>query len=439
MKRYFTIILFPFLLYPVYSQNNWVDQTNNGINKNYLSPIGAIDACDSLNAVIGGDFNKMFRTTDGGAQWEMLDYSSAMFDTNNTIFDISMPDKDNIWAVTDTKIIQSSDGGSNWQVQFFNPYITRFLTYIEMFDDSNGVANGAPISDTGIPVFLKTTNGGQNWTVVNTQGIKGHSGDVWRRISFVNTSVGYFIPSAVGIQSKLYKTVDGGEHWDTTNFSQVANYIMVVKFYNEKIGFACANDGANNIICYTVDGGQNWKTSATFDYWGEDIEFIKRGDSFNVAVASANAIQFSADTGKTWTADSSLNKGGIFAISFPDIKNAWALSGYGYVNGVYHKAYDFTTGLQNLDFIPTDFVLFQNYPNPFNPSTKIRYTIPQREMVTIKIFDMLGREVSNLINEEQSAGQHEVNFKADNLPSGIYFYRINTGSSAIVKKMILLK
>ena len=86
-----------------------------------------------------------------------------------------------------------------------------------------------------------------------------------------------------------------------------------------------------------------------------------------------------------------------------------------------------------------DFALKQNYPNPFNPSTTVEYNIREAELVTLKVFDVLGEEVVTLVNEEKSAGTHNVTFNAGNLPSGLYFYTIKTGKFVSTKKMILLK
>jgi hypothetical protein len=93
------------------------------------------------------------------------------------------------------------------------------------------------------------------------------------------------------------------------------------------------------------------------------------------------------------------------------------------------------------------FSLEQNYPNPFNPSTKIHYTIPsgitngakQSQLVTFKIYDVLGNKISTLVNEEKPAGSYEIEFDATGLSSGIYFYKLQAGSFVETKKMILLK
>ena len=89
--------------------------------------------------------------------------------------------------------------------------------------------------------------------------------------------------------------------------------------------------------------------------------------------------------------------------------------------------------------VPTEFGLNQNYPNPFNPSTKIKYSIPNAEFVTLKIYDLLGREVVTLVNENTQAGSYEVIFDASELISGVYFYKLTAGSFTETKKMLMIK
>ncbi len=81
----------------------------------------------------------------------------------------------------------------------------------------------------------------------------------------------------------------------------------------------------------------------------------------------------------------------------------------------------------------------QNYPNPFNPETKINFIIPSTGLVSLKVFDVLGKEVASLVNEVRNAGVHEVTFNASSLSSGTYFYRIETGNFVKTKKMMVLK
>ncbi len=127
-----------------------------------------------------------------------------------------------------------------------------------------------------------------------------------------------------------------------------------------------------------------------------------------------------------------------------------------YINGKYYgdsTLVDVKNDLNN----PLDFALFQNYPNPFNPATIIRYTISKvetlhatsqratsqratsQQIVQLRVYDILGREIRTLVNKKQAPGNYEVTFNAENLPSGIYFYRLKYGNYIQVKKMILLR
>jgi len=89
--------------------------------------------------------------------------------------------------------------------------------------------------------------------------------------------------------------------------------------------------------------------------------------------------------------------------------------------------------------VPSEFVLEQNYPNPFNPSTIISYQLPTNSFVTLNVYDILGREVKTLVNQDEQAGVHSLTFDASSLPSGVYLYRIQAGRFSVTKKMLLIK
>jgi hypothetical protein len=106
------------------------------------------------------------------------------------------------------------------------------------------------------------------------------------------------------------------------------------------------------------------------------------------------------------------------------------------ING---KQWGQLTGVNTNLNIVSDYKLEQNYPNPFNPTTKIMYKLPKEGMVSLKIYDMLGREVKTLVNEHKNAGSYNIEFNANHLTSGIYFYRLTSGNFTQVKKLILIK
>ena len=99
-----------------------------------------------------------------------------------------------------------------------------------------------------------------------------------------------------------------------------------------------------------------------------------------------------------------------------------------------------TTDVKSIaELSPSTFKLEQNYPNPFNPSTAIQYTLTSRSFTTLKVYDMVGREVATLVNGFKEAGSYEVTFDASRLPSGVYLYRITTDKFIETKKLVLLK
>jgi hypothetical protein len=107
---------------------------------------------------------------------------------------------------------------------------------------------------------------------------------------------------------------------------------------------------------------------------------------------------------------------------------------------VYHTIdVDVTTSVNEIEGLPTAYVLRQNYPNPFNPSTTIKFGIPREEFVTLKVYNMLGQEVKTLVNDVRQIGTYEVTFDAADLPSGVYFYKLSAGNYLNTKKMLLLK
>jgi hypothetical protein len=98
------------------------------------------------------------------------------------------------------------------------------------------------------------------------------------------------------------------------------------------------------------------------------------------------------------------------------------------------------TGINPIaSIIPVEYNLYQNYPNPFNPSTKIKFDIPKTGFVSLKVYDITGKEISKLVDNELSASQYEVEWNGANFASGIYFYRLQTKDFVKVQRMILTK
>jgi len=197
--------------------------------------------------------------------------------------------------------------------------------------------------------------------------------------------------------------------------------------------------------------------------------------SYNNAVLPVELASFTStvnrrDVTLNWTTATENNNSG-FDIERSIVNDEWSMVGNVSGNGTSTTPHNYTFDdrglnsgkynyrLKQIDFngnfayynlsneviigVPTKFDLSQNYPNPFNPSTKINYDLPFDSKVSIKLFDLSGREVANLVNEVKTAGYHTINFNASNLSSGVYFYKIsaegNENSFVSTKKMMLIK
>lgn len=383
-------------------------------------PVGfALDASSDASVVIAvGTTPELYLFT--GTTWRSIS-------TEVNITDVSMVDPKHIWFTTGFgDLFATTNSGINWTQQYYDTNKTTFMNFVQMFDLQNGIAMGDGKSTAGPVLILKTTDGGGHWISMNDSAFGGYSADMWRRISFVSQSVGYFFESGITPQ-KMYRTTNGGVNWTTTTF---AGYAGLVKFYNASIGLAV--DALDSKVHRTFDGGNSWEVFATpFDGWPNDIEFIK-GDPSRVWAASASLF-YSTDTGRTWSKQMTTHGNDI---AFLDATHGWFLTD----SGVYHTTSGPVVAVgEPAGTASMQWVLEQNYPNPFNPTTTITYETPQNARVSILLYDVLGRSTRTLVDEYKSAGRYSIEVDAGGLPSGTYFYSIRTGNYSAVKKMCLIK
>lgn len=420
----------------------------------YEKPIGlpdicyayAIDAVDS--SIATGVFStnqnhipdSIYLTTNGGYLWFARALPNDLV-AYEYLYDVSIENENKIWFCTgEGKIYHTYDGGSTWQLQFYNTSMTNFMNYIEMFDSVNGVAMGdAPAGDQPA-LFLKTSNGGMNWISQNQSYFLGESNtNIWRTVDFVNPYTGYFVPYG----GEIYKTFNGGGFWASISFFNV----LVLKAYNANIIL-----GVDQYIIYlTTDGGNNWQLSQSslLDF-GFDIEFIP-GIPSKVWYTSSR-VSYSSDYGTTWVEEFNLDNYNFMDIIFVDENSGWLMArSTTFPNSV--RIFRTTNGgfggivsieENQSEVIELEYYLDQNYPNPFNPTTTIKFTISDFGLTTLKVYDILGREIATLVNEEKPAGEYEFEFNSlsvegRNLTSGVYLYQLKAGNFVETKKMILLK
>ncbi|MCX6152338.1 MAG: T9SS type A sorting domain-containing protein [Ignavibacteriales bacterium] len=430
-------ILFLTLLLYLNITAQWYSVKNPSLPSMWSS-VNSIDVCDSSTAIIHlkGDLPRPFYiTTDKGETWKLIS-SPESPDANI----VTLTNENNIWFCTDVKIFNSTDSGINWSLQYLDSSKTSFFDYIKMFDMDNGVAVGdAPNSKTPA-LILKTNNGGKNWVAVNDSFLIGaYSRDQFYPIDFPDFNTGYFFDTWT---SKLFKTINGGRNWASIKYP--TKNIYMLKFYDNNIGIIITDNWpSTDRLFRTTDGGINWKElSIQSKSSHHDLEFLS-GYPSRLWFTDFDKLFFSSDTGTTWT-ESKLVNGSLGGrnIKFTDSNNGWLLCDNGKIFRTNNNGGVATNIQQNKDE-NIHYSISQNYPNPFNPTTKIEYQIPAPGFVELKVYNVLGREVATLVNEEKPAGFYQIEFNASSrsagFSSGIYFYELRAGSFRSVKKMILIK
>lgn len=373
---------------------------------------------------------KIWRTTDGGITWKM-----QKDDSNVLVYDIAFVDNVRGWIVGKTTpdytpfLWRTINGGKDWEEILTPKFYT--LTFLDYY---TGFAGGDSI--------YQTSDGGESWRA-STSGMNPYPTSL-SDIYFMDELNGWAVGESDLYNGIILNTSDGGETW------QVSEYPVDIN--GESIYFTNYLDGyivgggyhwqySTGLIWITNNGGNIWEDRSPTSPRLKDVAFSD--DTTGWAVGDDGFIYYTEDGGETWEQVESGTNADLKRIVFVENGNV------GYIFGKDNTLlrYDRTTDIK-VDGAgnPSIFNLYQNYPNPFNPETKIRFSIPSietREHVYVRliVYDMLGKEVANLLNQNIPAGEHEVEFNADkyNLSSGAYIIVLNTSGTFLVRKVLLIK
>jgi photosystem II stability/assembly factor-like uncharacterized protein len=376
--------------YVVGSEGTIIKTTNAGFNFYNLTSGTTVQLEDIFfvnqsTGYIVGSGGIILKTTNEGNIWTTL-YPGGGF----TLYSVFFTDANYGHAVGAVGIIRSTtNGGQSWDYQTSNT--TLNLTSVFFTSRDTGYIGGL-----GNQTMLKTTNRGVNWF---TMPPPGSNNALIRSMCFVNSTTGI----AGGSLGKVYKTTNSGGNW--TEIQAGTSYMSFegVCFANQNTGYFISSSG----ILLTTNTGENWITQyIDFNPYIYAVHFINAYTGYTVG-----------ENGGIWKTTTG---GGAFS------------------------------GIETIQTdIPSEFKLYQNFPNPFNSSTKICFDIPQVHLskgwdksstaITIKVFNMLGSEVSTLVNEDLIPGKYKVDFHSNNYPSGIYFYKLMTDRYTEIRKMIILK
>jgi Secretion system C-terminal sorting domain/Photosynthesis system II assembly factor YCF48 len=356
-------------------------------------------------------------------------------------------------------IHKTTNAGVNWTDQNSGFTSMRFMGIWIVHPDTVYMSGNSGI-------IIKTVNGGSNWAQQNTN---DNSTQFWG-LQFVNSLTGY----SAGSNGKIIKTTDAGTTWSVLN-SGVPNALSCIHFRNENTGYV----SGSSIMIKTTNAGASWSALSAPYIAFENIRDISFTSDMNgIAVSDAGRVLKTTSAGVNWTLIPSGTGQSLFGLFFTDPNTAFACgnagaiirttdggsswtgqtsplseiltdvwftsTNTGYISSWSGKILKTTNGgvtfvNQISSEIPDAYLLEQNYPNPFNPITRLKFQMPKSEFADLRVFDVTGKEIISLVNEELKPGIYEIDWDASNYPSGIYFYTLSTDHYRATKRMILVK
>jgi hypothetical protein len=335
--------------------------------------------------LVAGNSGTILRSTNSGETWNVIPPVTSV-NLNAVRFGYAGYD----YAVGDNGVIlRGSNSGLNWAVMPSGT--TRKLTAVSVH--SSGQAFVIAAGEKG--TILRSTNSGQSWINVSLPDTTINFNCINPPFAMGNEIFSYYI---AGTNGRIYKSTNQGATWVLKN-SGTSNSLHSIYFSTPDSG---AVTGDNGTVRMTTNGGDSWFTDPYFSGVSGTITSISqmpRSERTFTAVSNNNTLYIAAE-------DTNLVIIGIKNISSE---------------------------------IPREFTLSQNYPNPFNPSTKFKVQISKSSDVKIVIFDVTGKELETLVNEQLKPGTYEIDFNGSRFSSGVYFYKLIAGDYIETRKMMLVK
>jgi len=358
------------------------------------------------NGFVSQDVRYLYFSSNGGFNWTYVGSSCNSFTLNGSRGCI---------VGNNGTISISSNGGGSWTAQTFG---TINYYGVSFFNTSNGIIVG----NTGS--VLITTNGGSNWNVRTSGTVQ-----TLRRVEMLTDQIAI----AIGDNGSAIKTTDGGNEW--TELTTGTNFnLNEIHFLDGNTGYIVGNGG---VLLKTTNTGSSWTSISTGT--SNSLNGINFIGSQGVIVGNNGTIIQTTNSGTSWVQQNSITEINLNSVSMPTM-NTWYIAGDSSVILKTSTSGNLTgVNYSNYFGSPDKFSLSQNYPNPFNPTTKIKFDVKESGLVKLTVFDMLGRIVETIINENLSSGSYERNFNGSRLTSGVYFYKLEVGDYTEIKKMTLLK
>ncbi len=427
-------------------------ETWDTLRYNYYGGMTDVFFINDKTGWMVGRYGGVLKTTDGGRNWNLKTDFKIGPGCYHTLF---FSDRNNGWITGNKVIINIKNDGKDivkfkcsetiWELKFINKNLAYGRTPGSKILKVNFTENGVNITDVKLPEHIgilydyyfvdentgwlvkdwgdifHTTDGGLTWVKQAT--LEGRLTGIF----FVDENTGWITG-----KYKIYKTDDGGETW-----TEYKNDFIIepddILFINKLTGWIA--DGHN--LLKTTDGGKTFtrKVQGKFECI-RDIFFLNENIGYVGGIFPH--IYKTTDGGEKWEPMRRMPIG-INKIFFIDEDNGWAM----YDRGPLILKYSVIPDSSN-SVLPANFYLYQCYPNPFNTETTIRFSLKISQKVSIKIYDILGREVITLVNKEFDRGYHTIKWNGKNrdgitVSSGVYLYIIKTEKFSSAKKMVFLK
>ncbi len=403
---------------------------------------------------VGSDKDGIYCSSDGGESWTECNTGI----TNTIVYNLAKHEN-TLFCVDSRGLWSSNDLGVTWMKDQLNSGATLLKIFGDTIfvgdfsrkifkknvNDSLWIQVPLPTYDkeiiydfmkvdrnyylaTEAESLFKSTDNGKSWKKINKGLSKSNRTDFQVYSLLYKNKVLY-----AGTGEGLFRSLDDGENWSFLigSYNGMGSNVVTISVEGNNI---CAGAEQLGGLFYSTNNGATWTRDLELIY----IYSVIIKDN-NILVGTSEGIIFSNDLGKNWyTANDGFYQN-------PFVKDICILNNYIYASLVTQGIWKVPVSYFNISDVKsvgeniTSFNLEQNYPNPFNPSTLINYSLAKEDFISLKVFDILGREVASLVSEVKGPGNYSVRFDGSKLSSGIYIYRLSSAERQISKKLLLLK
>jgi hypothetical protein len=329
----------------------------------------------------------------------------------------------NLFAGTDAGVLRSTDNGTSWNAVTI---LSNSLVYSFLVSSTNLYAG------TWHGGVLRSTDSGTSWSGANT-------GLTWTENTVNALAVSGTNLFAGTYHYGIFRSTNDGTSWTAVNEGlpksnlDTSEYLPMYSFVVSGQNLVVGSPGG---LFLSTNDGTSW-TPVNNGLTNTFITALLVSGANIFAGTAGGGIFLSKNNGASWTAvNNGLASTSIYALA---VSGTDLFAGTNYPGGIWRRPLVETTEVGREDLLQKSFALAQNYPNPFNPKTGIRYQVPGVSDVKLVVYDLLGREVAVLVDENKSPGSYEVTFDGGGLSSGVYFYRLQAGDLVQTKTLVILK